>query len=103
MDLEKLNPGIRATVAWLRENGFQTCDSGDGATHEFECDLPHPYVHMVVTPETAWTECQRLKALLAARGVQVQPMNAEMSGPSLTAHICGSSGFASLSLYNVKL
>lgn len=43
-----LNPGIRATVQWLREKGFNTCDSGDGQTHDHACDLPVPFVHIRV-------------------------------------------------------
>jgi hypothetical protein len=39
-----LNHGIARTVAWLNENGFETCDSGDGITHDFACDRPYPYV-----------------------------------------------------------
>ncbi len=31
-DPANLDPGIRATVLWLRERGFKTCDSGDGKT-----------------------------------------------------------------------
>lgn len=41
-----LNPGIRKTVRLLHEAGFDTCDSGDGETHE--CDRDHGYV--VVRP-----------------------------------------------------
>jgi hypothetical protein len=48
-ELETLNPGIRHTVQTLRGWGFDTRDSGDGATREFPCDLPHPYVHILTT------------------------------------------------------
>ncbi|MFN8525136.1 MAG: hypothetical protein U0821_18725 [Chloroflexota bacterium] len=44
LDLSTLNPGIRQVVKMLREWGYETVDSGDGATREFECDRDHPYV-----------------------------------------------------------
>lgn len=36
-----LNPGIARTVQWLNSQGFMTTDSGDGATHDHECDRDH--------------------------------------------------------------
>jgi hypothetical protein len=73
IDLEKLNPGIRATVRFLREHGFETCDSGDGVTHEFECDLPHPYVHIRCDPSKLASETQRLIVLMKQSGVKFDP------------------------------
>ncbi len=69
-----LNPGIRRTVAWLRERGFDTCDSGDGATHEHPCDRPYPYVAMRTLPVRLVTEAHRLVAELARVGVPVLSM-----------------------------
>jgi hypothetical protein len=40
----ELNPNIRRTVAWLNERDWHTCDSGDGATQDYECDWPTAYV-----------------------------------------------------------
>jgi len=37
-EVDGLNPGIRRLVVWLRANGFDTCDSGDGQTHDHACD-----------------------------------------------------------------
>jgi hypothetical protein len=68
-ELETLNPGIRHTVQTLRKWGFNTCDSGDGSTHEFECDLPHPYVHILVDPLRMVTETDRLLILLINAGI----------------------------------
>jgi hypothetical protein len=64
IDLSKLNPGIRNAVAWFRANGFDTCDSGDGSTHEFDCDLVEPYVHVTLDRDTALDETDRLAFLL---------------------------------------
>ena len=44
MNYDTLNPGIREVVRRLREAGFQTCDSGDGSTRQFECDPGAPDV-----------------------------------------------------------
>lgn len=63
-ELSLLNPGIRNAVAWLRARGFNTCDSGDGSTHEHDCDLAEPYVHMLLDQEKAFAETDRLGELL---------------------------------------
>lgn len=44
----EMNPGIVRTVAWLREKGYATIDSGDGRTGNCECDEPYPYVHIAI-------------------------------------------------------
>lgn len=66
MDYDKLNPGIRNLVALLRYHGFETVDSEDGETHEFECDREEkPYVSILLKdPKEMATESQRLLALL---------------------------------------
>ena len=75
VDYEKLNPGIRRTVKWLNDHGFLTSDSGDGKTHEFECDRDHAYVVILVpTPEELVAQTQRLVALLEGQGVVLGPV-----------------------------
>ena len=68
-ELETLNPGIRHTVQTLRKWGFDTRDSGDGVTREFDCDLPHPYVHIVTAPSMVVSETDRLVGLLENEGI----------------------------------
>lgn len=68
-----LNPGVRALVAFLRANGFETCDSGDGVTHDYECDRDHAYVVSTVPAAKLVAEADRLIALLAAVGIEVLP------------------------------
>lgn len=68
-----LNPGIRRTVAWLRERGFDTCDSGDGATHDHVCDRPYVYVTIRCAPADLVVEAHRLAELLRAVGVPIVP------------------------------
>lgn len=59
-----LNQGIRLTVALLRRHGFETIDSGDGETHEHECDREVSYVSISVEPDLLRSECHRLASLL---------------------------------------
>jgi hypothetical protein len=68
-ELANLNPGIRSTVQTLRKWGFNTTDSGDGSTAQYDCDLTHPYVHIIVTPEEVVSEADRLVSLLNDVGV----------------------------------
>jgi hypothetical protein len=79
-DLAKLNPGIRRTVEWLNQKGFETHDSGDGRTHEFECDRDHPYVVIVVPVEKLVDECHRLRDTLEDREVKIWPIGATVGG-----------------------
>lgn len=73
-DPEELNPGIRRTVAWLQQQGFDTCDSGDGETHDFDCDHPTAYVALVVDPTRLAFESDRLADLISNLGIPVLPM-----------------------------
>lgn len=52
LDLSTLDPGIRDTVAWLRERGYQTTDSGDGVSKADDPDAL-PYPHVVIRVELA--------------------------------------------------
>ena len=73
-DYDALNPGIRATVRWMRERGFNTTDSGDGETHEYECDRGWPFVAVKCDKLTAIAECERLYAAILERlGTDVCP------------------------------
>ena len=67
-DASKLNPGIRRTVCWLRSMGFNTTDSGDGETHDHDCDRPYAYVSMRGGQEDA----DRLRRVLLHAGIPVQ-------------------------------
>lgn len=69
--MDDLNPGIRRTVAFLRAHGFDTCDSGDGRTHDHPCDRPYPYVTMRCDPARLAAESDRLRGALTATGVLV--------------------------------
>lgn len=71
VDLVTLNPGIRRVVALLRANRFNTCDSGDGETHQHECDRATGYVAIYADRFRLVEEADRLVRLLGAYGVSV--------------------------------
>jgi hypothetical protein len=73
-----INPGIQRTVALLNAHGFRTTDSGDGETHDYECDRPEGYVCVVLDdPSALAAETDRLAALLVGYGVKVGPLTEE--------------------------
>ncbi len=110
-ELETLNPGIRHTVQTLRKWGFDTRDSGDGSTHQFECDLPHPYVHIVTAAATMASETDRLIGLLESAGISFADCPHPQEDPEGAAkHPCVEAsylplqgGFAAIHVMNVIL
>lgn len=79
--IEALNPGVRKLVSFLRAHGFDTFDSGDGATHECgDMDLPWPYVHISVVPEKIASEARRLLSLARSQGWPIREQTPD--GPS---------------------
>jgi hypothetical protein len=72
-----LNPGIVKLVTLLYQNGFYTCDSGDGKTHDYECDRDHAYVSMTVDPDRLVEETRRLQRVLRDHGVELFPQSPE--------------------------
>jgi hypothetical protein len=71
---DDLNPGIKRTVEWLNREGFRTVDSGDGATHDYECDRTAPYVVVACAPTKLVSEAIRLRVWVQKRGVTVSPI-----------------------------
>ena len=101
-----INPGIAYTVKWLNERGFKTMDSGDGETHDFECDQPYPYVHMEVDSRNAIIETDYLKLLLEENfGIKFTGLTSEndITSPDIVLNYSPVNGTAVLSLINVKL
>lgn len=66
MNYEELDPNIRKVVQLLRENNFDTTDSGDGSKYpEMECAEPIANVYSVVRHwSNLQTECDRMHQLL---------------------------------------
>lgn len=75
-DVAALNPGVRRLVPFLRANGFDTRDSGDGATHEYACDRSEAYVVCAVEPRHMVAEADRLAEVLRVAGVKLAPLTA---------------------------
>lgn len=72
---DALDPGIRDVVVRLRDHGFRTTDSGDGASKVDAIltaeALPFPHVHMVANFEGLGAEVMRLRQLLPGWVVEV--------------------------------
>jgi len=98
-----VNPGIVKTVEWLRSHQFSTCDSGDGKTHDFECDQPYPYVYMEVAAEDLAYEADRLVRLLR-RDFPGRPegftQDGEYAGWVVEANYSPQDGYAFVTLVN---
>lgn len=75
---DKINPGVRVLVAFLRSHNFKTVDSGDGKTHDYGCDRDHPYV-TIKTDKSMSMEFQAnyLKTVLERAGVKTYPVGPE--------------------------
>ena len=101
VNLETLNPGIRNTVRFLLGHEFNTCDSGDGKTHEFKCDQPNAYVHIQVEPEELVSEANRLRDVLDRAGVTVLPLDEQGKVPTIEASYNPANEFAVITLWNV--
>jgi len=73
VDYELLDAGIRRTVRLLRDNGFRTCDSGDGTkAAEMDCAVGYPMVAMLAEPGVLVAEADRLHALMLANGIDIR-------------------------------
>lgn len=71
-DYSSLNPGIQRTVKWLRDFGFDTQDSGDGVTRQYDCDPGFPYVSITIAHSGELIpESHRLVEALRLIGVHV--------------------------------
>lgn len=69
---DDLNPGIRRLVRWLNESlNLKTVDSGDGQTHDHECDRPEPYVVIMTEPHALLPTALALKDTLEGLGIEV--------------------------------
>lgn len=68
----ELDPGIRGIVMWLRINGFETTDSGDGVSKVQMIAsgdaLAFPNVFMRCSSERMRSEADRLLALVCMAG-----------------------------------
>lgn len=64
-----LDEGVRDLVVWLRAQGFETTDSGDGVSKPpvgRVFDVPHVFIR--VAPDDLFSETARLVRAFAERG-----------------------------------
>lgn len=100
IDPATLNPGIRRFVALLREHCFDTTDSGDGETHDHECDRDVGYVAIrVAQPWKLTIEADRLRKLLVERGIATSPIAG--NAPFVQATYDPDDGSATIELHGV--
>jgi hypothetical protein len=75
INYDELDPGIRETVRWFRERGFDTTDSGDGVAKleliNDGCALPMPHVFIRVDPTEMRLAANTIAKLLEQHGVNV--------------------------------
>lgn len=65
LDLEQLDPGIRRMVSWLRAEGWETTDSGDGVSKPPGPEvLPFPHVVIRSSPGRLVDDARRLRKFL---------------------------------------
>jgi hypothetical protein len=86
---EKLDPGIKDTVLWMRDNGFKTTDSGDGVSKlnsEDTYALDYAHVFSIVEDATQLcSEVDRLGDLAKGKGYEdwVVEGNYAPGGPAI--------------------
>lgn len=100
LDLSTLNPGIRNLVAYLRARGFDTCDSGDGVTHEAECDRDYAYVSIETRAAHLVPETHRLVDVVLNAGIRIRPQSMA-NEPCIQATYDPANGVAIIDLMHV--
>lgn len=94
---EDLNPGIRKVVALLNEWGWTTVDSGDGQTHDYECDRDVGYVVVSIPEEDHLREeADLIYKVLKERGVVMGP-----DACHIQANYCPFDGHGLVDIHNI--
>ena len=89
-ETQKLDPGIRRTVSWLRRHGFETTDSGDGISKMIDATpedgvLNTPHVVMVIDPFRMEADSHRLLDLFDDHGVTLRVQGSKDDGVQILA------------------
>ena len=106
LDFDLLDPGIRKTVEWLVDMGFETTDSGDGK-HKGqwlgEADyMSQPNVFMQTTKNDLIEEADRLhKLLIFHHRIILDEATHDQQGPHVQALFDPSDDSAIIALYNI--
>lgn len=101
MTRDELNPGIVKAVELINSMGFRTTDSGDGETHDYECDRDVGYVVVVLRDDQPLERSANRIALgLRGQGVELAaPGSAE--GTMITASYSPHDGFRLVDISNI--
>lgn len=100
--LTYLNPGIRLTVAALNAAGFETCDSGDGTSHDFGENRQGPYVVVRSSGEMLTYEAEALVDFLELNGIAVSPLSeGDTSGVMIQASYDPKEGAAIIDIMGI--
>lgn len=77
-DIERIDPGIRRLVAWLRSLGYKTTDSGDGVSKTLDVfaqdaeqdalDFAHVHISIGLDNNLSW-QADKLHRLMKAAGI----------------------------------
>lgn len=76
--IDELDPGIRQTVLWLRKNGYDTTDSGDGskvATMERAMPFPNVAIRVDLDGPELVSVADDLAYALKEQGIMIEPQN----------------------------
>jgi len=98
-----LDPGIRGVVEWLRAEGFDTMDSGDGVTKGAD-GSPAPHVFIRVERATMCDVADRLRKVCVARGIKLRGEAPDLESaldedwPFIQAHYDPEDGIATVLL-----
>lgn len=98
--MPELDPGIRDLVWFLRDNEFDTTDSGDGYSKADangvmpDCSIAAPHVFMIVDADKMVEEAHRLFSIME----ELVDMN---DGPSIEVSYSPQDGQAVLQLWHV--
>ena len=92
-DIEGLDLGVRQLVVRLNEDGFETCDSGDGHTkfldpqNHTEFVLKYPHVFIRVHRADLFATVDRVEAYLRTQGVVFNRTSLGEGQPSVVGHV----------------
>ena len=98
---QPLNPGIVELVRLLNANGLETCDSGDGVTHDHSCDRDYAYVVIRSTKASLIDDADFIKELMARYGVDIVPLTMDMNSPGMQATYNPADGICLIDLTGV--
>ena len=97
-----MNPNIQKLVKELNSWGFLTTDSGDGQTHDFECDREYPYVVIKGDHHTIIADSMRLMFLLKEKHeIKFKSLNEQGETPYIQANYSPIDGHAFIEILNI--